>query len=387
MGGSSDLRMRTIIALAIVLAFVQYSAADGSVPEEELTQVAGKYHGCTVRCHQSPCQVIVFQHCNYHGYHIHLRPGNYNMMDLQRRGMKNDDLSSIQVHGNCKATLFEHWNFSGKHFVKTRHDSCFTNDHMVAPSLKALSIKVEEHKPKAASTTELVQSEAKASWGRRRRRRRARRRRSWNDQVSSIKVFNKNGRYCKMDCRERDHKLKIRAEKAAKAKKVKKEKAAKAKIAADKKREKAFKKKMAARKKKIEKKVKAARKRWALFRKKERAGKKKRRAIWRKKWLKIRKKMNKRFRKNKKKLGACAKKVKGRLANYYKGRCIAFRRFCRHYRKMKHNAAKYYCRKMRLMHRRMKHHHRRHRHRRHRHYRRKHYRHHKRRHVRNVRRL
>jgi hypothetical protein len=79
--------------------------------------------------------------------------------------------------------------------------------------------------------------------------------------------------------------------------------------------------------------------------------------------LKIRKKMNKRFRKNKKKLVACVKKVKGRLANYYKGRCIAFRRFCRHYRKMKHNAAKYYCRKMRLMHRRMKHHHRRHRHR------------------------
>merc|ERR1712196_504735 len=323
-----DLNMRALIALAVVLAFVQYASAHSSVVEEEFTEInkKSKYHGCTLRCHQPSCIVSVFQHCNYGGYRINLKPGSYNMHQLKRMGMRNDDLSSVQVHGNCKATMYEHWNFTGKSKSWTRHDSCFTNDHMMS----LLSIKVEEHNAEeTAEETEFVQASAKAAWGRRRRRRV----RSWNDQVSSIKVFNKNGKYCKMDCRERDSK--------------RKEKAHKAKVAAEKagKKEKADKKKKAAKKKKIEKAVKAQKKRWKAFIKHVKEKKAKRAKKIRAHFKKIKEKMNKRFKKNKKKLKPCTANVKGKLANHYKGRCRAFARFCRLYKKYKMDAT-YYCNKM-----------------------------------------
>merc|ERR1711912_162475 len=334
-----DPNMRALISLAVVLAFVQYASAHSSVVEEEFTEInkKSKYHGCTLRCHQPSCIVSVFQHCNYGGYRIYLKPGSYNMHQLKRMGMRNDDLSSVQVHGNCKATMYEHWNFTGKSKSWTRHDSCFTNDHMMS----LLSIKVEEHNAEeTAEETEFVQASAKAAWGRRRRRRV----RSWNDQVSSIKVFNKNGKYCKMDCRERDSK--------------RKEKAHKAKVAAAKKKEKAYKKKQAAKKKKIEKAVKAQKKRWKAFIKHVKEKKAKRAKKIRAHFKKIKEKMNKRFKKNKKKLKPCTANVKGRLANHYKGRCRAFARFCRLYKKYKMDAT-YYCNKMKAAHKNITRHHKR----------------------------
>merc|ERR1712199_45718 len=218
------------------------------------------------------------------------------MHQLKSMGMRNDDLSSVQVHGNCKATMYEHWNFTGKSKSWTRHDSCFTNDHMMS----LLSIKVEEHNAEeTAEETEFVQASAKAAWGRRRRRRV----RSWNDQVSSIKVFNKNGKYCKMDCRERDskrkekaHKAKVAAEKAGKKekadKKKKKEKAAKVQA----KKEKAAK----AKEKKIKAKIAAAKKKEKAYKKKQAAKRKKakRAKKIRAHFKKIKEKMNKRFKKN-----------------------------------------------------------------------------------------
>merc|ERR1712227_1119119 len=343
----------------------QYASAHSSVVEEEFTEInkKSKYHGCTLRCHQPSCIVSVFQHCNYGGYRINLKHGSYNMHQLKRMGMRNDDLSSVQVHGNCKATMYEHWNFTGKSKSWTRHDSCFTNDHMMS----LLSIKVEEHNAEeTAEETEFVQASAKAAWGRRRRRRV----RSWNDQVSSIKVFNKNGKYCKMDCRGRDskrkekaHKAKVAAEKAGKKEKAakvqaKKEKAAKAKekkikakIAAAKKKEKAYKKKQAAKKKKIEKAVKAQKKRWKAFIKHVKEKKAKRAKKIRAHFKKIKEK-------NKKKLKPCTANVKGKLANHYKGRCRAFARFCRLYKKYKMDAT-YYCNKMKAAHKNMMRHHKR----------------------------
>merc|ERR1712199_102461 len=330
-----DLNMRALIALAVVLAFVQYASAHSSVVEEEFTEInkKSKYHGCTLRCHQPSCIVSVFQHCNYGGYRINLKPGSYNMHQLKRMGMRNDDLSSVQVHGNCKATMYEHWNFTGKSKSWTRHDSCFTNDHMMS----LLSIKVEEHNAEeTAEETEFVQASAKAAWGRRRRRRV----RSWNDQVSSIKVFNKNGKYCKMDCRERDSK--------------RKEKAHKAKVAA----EKAGKKEKADKKKKKEKAAKVQKKRWKAFIKHVKEKKAKRAKKIRAHFKKIKEKMNKRFKKNKKKLKPCTANVKGKLANHYKGRCRAFARFCRRYKKYKMDAT-YYCNKMKAAHKNMMRHHKR----------------------------
>merc|ERR1711939_1177199 len=172
-----DLNMRALIALAVVLAFVQYASAHSSVVEEEFTEInkKSKYHGCTLRCHQPSCIVSVFQHCNYGGYRINLKPGSYNMHQLKRMGMRNDDLSSIQVHGRCVAKLYQHWNFGGRVMTKTRSDSCFTNDRMYIPVAQLHQIVVHalpepsKKVAKKVATKKVAKptlAQTKAGWGR-----------------------------------------------------------------------------------------------------------------------------------------------------------------------------------------------------------------------------
>merc|ERR1719284_1149816 len=130
-------------------------------------------------CRRTSCSVDVYKHCNYRGYRIHLAPGSYNMHALIRRGMKNDDLSSIRVHGRCVDRLYQHWNFGGRVLTKTRSDSCFTNDRMYIPlsQLHQLVIHEAPEPKKVQDGTKLVQ-------------------RSWNDQISSIRVAGLSGTRC-----------------------------------------------------------------------------------------------------------------------------------------------------------------------------------------------
>merc|ERR1711988_964216 len=214
--------------IALVLAAVIISAASSYEDAEEMREdqapatemVQG---GCQRRCRQG-CSVSVFQHCNYGGYRVNLAPGSYGMNALIRRGMRNDDLSSIQFHGSgCRAYLYEHAWFNGGVMTKTGNDHCFTNDRLRMLQLPAGQEKrkmskdfkiviVDENAGKNSEEIEdkdmeLVQT--KAAWGRRRRRRYV----SWNDQISSIKV-NGRGTHCWWDCRERDAKNRERAGKA-----------------------------------------------------------------------------------------------------------------------------------------------------------------------------
>merc|ERR1712054_639272 len=215
--------------IALVLAAVIISAASSYEDAEEMREdqapatemVQG---GCQRRCRQG-CSVSVFQHCNYGGYRVNLAPGSYGMNALIRRGMRNDDLSSIQFHGSgCRAYLYEHAWFNGGVMTKTGNDHCFTNDRLRMLQLPAGQEKrkmskdfkiviVDENAGKNSEEIEdkdmeLVQT--KAAWGRRRRRRYV----SWNDQISSIKVNGRNT-HCWWDCRERDAKNRERAGKAA----------------------------------------------------------------------------------------------------------------------------------------------------------------------------
>jgi hypothetical protein len=159
--------------------------------------------GCTTRCHAT-CSVTVYKHCNYGGYRINLKPGAYDMRTLMAKGMKNDDLSSIRVHGRCVARMYQHHHFGGKVLVKNRNDSCFTNDYMFPMSqLSQLVVHHADEKP------ELAQETSQAGWGRHRRSRRRRARRtSFNDQISSIKVY--GGRRCYRRCRRCKRRLSCR---------------------------------------------------------------------------------------------------------------------------------------------------------------------------------
>merc|ERR1711907_493189 len=211
--------------IALVLAAVIISAASSYEDAEEMREdqapatemVQG---GCQRHCRQG-CSVSVFQHCNYGGYRVNLAPGSYGMNALIRRGMRNDDLSSIQFHGSgCRAYLYEHAWFNGGVMTKTGNDHCFTNDRLRMLQLPAGQEKrkmskdfkiviVDENAGKNSEEIEdkdmeLVQT--KAAWGRRRRRRYV----SWNDQISSIKVNGRNT-HCWWDCRERDAKNRERA--------------------------------------------------------------------------------------------------------------------------------------------------------------------------------
>jgi len=76
------------------------------------------------------------------------------MRTLMRKGMKNDDLSSIRVHGRCVARMYQHHHFGGKVLVKNRNDSCFTNDYMFPMSqLSQLVVHHADEKPELAQET------------------------------------------------------------------------------------------------------------------------------------------------------------------------------------------------------------------------------------------
>merc|ERR1712093_580399 len=375
--------MKAVFIALAICAIAAAAASDITPGEEEFiaadaADLGRPAPGCKLKCKPRSCSVTIYQHCNYHGYRINLKPGSYNMHQLKHKGMKNDDISSIRFHGRCAAKLYEHWRFTGKSKVWRRSDSCFTRSHMKMESLLQISEETEE--------TELVQSQ----WGRWRGRRR---RVSWNDQMSSMKVFNHAGRTCHFDCSERNAKMKEKSKKAAIRRKKAAERAKKA--AAREKADKAHKKKVAEKKRKADvrkekaakKRVEKARKYWARVRAAERRQKKaiaawrkrvaarkekrvkrakahekrrkaaaKRRAAARKKAAARReKRMKASFKKKKKKLVKyCEVKVTGRVANRIKGMCRAYARFCRLYKRFGlHDDARRHCDNMKKFHKKL----------------------------------
>lgn len=73
--------------------------------------------------------VRIYEHCNYRGNFVVLKPGKYNLKDLEEKGMTNDSVSSIQVQSGLTAVLYEHENFNGKSWTFTDNVSCFTSYH------------------------------------------------------------------------------------------------------------------------------------------------------------------------------------------------------------------------------------------------------------------
>jgi len=56
----------------------------------------------------------VYQHCNFKGQRISLAPGNYDLKDLERRGVRNDDISSLQVRPGYEIIIYQHHRFGGR---------------------------------------------------------------------------------------------------------------------------------------------------------------------------------------------------------------------------------------------------------------------------------
>jgi len=152
---------------------------DEVVPEEELAG-GGNCNCCGKQYPKPSCSVTLYQHCNYGGYGINLAPGSYSMNALQAKGMKNDDLSSVRVHGTCRAIMYQHSNFGGKVMTRDGNDSCFTNDRMLVPVSQLHQIVVKAQGDVPADDDEEVDVNGRRLLGRRAV--------SWNDQISSAKV-------------------------------------------------------------------------------------------------------------------------------------------------------------------------------------------------------
>merc|ERR1711981_1481492 len=199
-----------VIACLLIATGMAYDPDESIVPEDEFDDASvGATCTCCGKSVPKPsCSITLFQHCNYGGYRIPLAPGSYNMHTLISKGMKNDDLSSVQIHGSCTAHLYQHINYGGKVLTKTTSDSCFTNDWMI-PVSELAQIEVKH--------TPAIDEHGRRLLGRRKV--------SWNDQISSAKVTDRSahahscGQVCKVPCAQ---------EKAAKAEASTKEKASKA---------------------------------------------------------------------------------------------------------------------------------------------------------------
>lgn len=92
----------------------------------------------------SDIAVVVFQHCDYLGYSLALKEGEYNLSDLISLGIKNKDLSSLKVVDGYQVIFYNEVNFEGASIIEEADVACLNavnwNDRI--SSLKVL--KVEE---------------------------------------------------------------------------------------------------------------------------------------------------------------------------------------------------------------------------------------------------
>ena len=73
--------------------------------------------------------VSIYQHCNFQGYRIDLPQGNLDMNNLLRRGMKNDDISSIRVKPGATVILYQHAGFQGDTRTIRGNVSCLVDQN------------------------------------------------------------------------------------------------------------------------------------------------------------------------------------------------------------------------------------------------------------------
>jgi GH18 family chitinase len=69
----------------------------------------------------------VYQDCNYAGYSAPLPEGSYTLGQLQSRGVRDNDLSSLRVNAGYQVQLFDGDNFSGASVTRTGDTGCLVD--------------------------------------------------------------------------------------------------------------------------------------------------------------------------------------------------------------------------------------------------------------------
>jgi len=73
--------------------------------------------------------VTIYQDCGYSGYNVSLPVGNYNLEQLKKKGIRNNDISSIKVNSGFILTLFDEDEFAGTSLSKLGQTDCLTTDN------------------------------------------------------------------------------------------------------------------------------------------------------------------------------------------------------------------------------------------------------------------
>ncbi len=69
----------------------------------------------------------VYQDCNYAGYSAALPEGSYTLAQLQSRGIRDNDLSSLRVNAGYQVQLFDGDNFTGASVTRTADTGCLVD--------------------------------------------------------------------------------------------------------------------------------------------------------------------------------------------------------------------------------------------------------------------
>ena len=93
-------------------------------------------------------KVTVYQHCDFGGYRVNLAPGNYDLSDLNARGIRNDDISSIRVAPGYQIIAYQHHRFGGRSIKLRSSDRCLVNNGF---NDTISSIRIKRIKPARAS--------------------------------------------------------------------------------------------------------------------------------------------------------------------------------------------------------------------------------------------
>merc|ERR1719375_2155361 len=106
---------KVVLALALIAVCASADFSDEYVPETELAEhhVGLKLHkhvGLTIK-HKPSAAPVVYQHCNFGGYKKVLR---HSTNWVRKLGIKNDDLSSIKVPAGKCVVLYQHAHYRGK---------------------------------------------------------------------------------------------------------------------------------------------------------------------------------------------------------------------------------------------------------------------------------
>jgi len=77
----------------------------------------------------SPTGVVTtYKDCNFGGSAVGLPVGDYNLSQLNARGIANDDISSLRVNSGYEIQVFQHDNFGGSSVTFTGDDACLVDN-------------------------------------------------------------------------------------------------------------------------------------------------------------------------------------------------------------------------------------------------------------------